>query len=71
MKISFEDEFLYLLGEIVSFIAVDKPMASRKFKKYLILSIRKDLKFPYNFKKSIYFDDAKIRDYVFKGYTIT
>ena len=39
--------------------------------KNLIISIKKDLKFPYSFKKSIYADDNLIRDYVFKGYTIT
>lgn len=36
-----------------------------------MLSIKKDIQFPYNFKKSIYFEDTLIRDYVFKGYTIT
>jgi hypothetical protein len=36
-----------------------------------MLSIKKDLQFSYNFKKSIYFEDILIRDYVFKGYTIT
>lgn len=25
---------------------------------------------PYKFRKSIYFDDENIRDYIFKGYTI-
>ena len=39
--------------------------------KKLMLSIKKDIQFPYNFKKSIYFEDTLIRDYVFKGYTIT
>lgn len=70
MKISLPDEFLILLGEIVDFIALDKPMASRKFKKDLIIAIKKDLQFSYNYKKSIYFNDVKIRDYIFKSYTI-
>ena len=38
--------------------------------KNLIIAIKKDLQFPYNFKKSIYFDD-NYRDYVHKGYTVT
>lgn len=71
MKIELSNGFYFLLNEIVAFIAMDKPMAARKFKKDLIQSIKKDLQFPYNFKKSIYFDDVYIRDYVFKGYTIT
>ena len=71
MKINLSEEFFYLLGEIISFIAKDKPQASRKFKKDLISSLRKDLQFPYNYKKSIYFKSDSIRDYVFKGYTIT
>lgn len=71
MKIKFIEDFYFLLNEIIFFIAKDKPIASRKFKKNLIISIKKDLKFPYSFKKSIYADDNLIRDYVFKGYTIT
>ncbi|WP_396193011.1 type II toxin-antitoxin system RelE/ParE family toxin [Flavobacterium sp.] len=71
MSIKFTEEFYFLLNEIVDFIATDKPLAARKFKKNLITSIKKDLKSPYNYKKSIYFDDIIYRDYVFKGYTIT
>ena len=71
MKIELSHGFYVFLNEIVAFITIDKLMASRKFKKDLILSIRKNLQFPYNLKKSIYFNALKIRDYVFKGYTIT
>lgn len=65
MNIKFTEEFYFLLNEIVDFIATDKPLAARKFKKNLITSIKKDLKSPYNYKKSIYFDDIIYRDYVF------
>lgn len=51
------------------YISKDKPIAARKFKTELIKNIRKDLKQPFRFKKSIYFNDENIRDYVFKGYT--
>ena len=71
MRIEISQDFYFILNEIIAFIALDKPLASRKFKKNLIIAIKKDLQFPYNYKKSIYFDDIKIRDYVFKGYTIT
>jgi len=30
--------------------------------------LKKDLKFPLHYKKSIYFNKENIRDYVFKGY---
>ncbi|TRX21057.1 hypothetical protein [Flavobacterium franklandianum] len=63
MKINFSEKFYFLLNEIINFIAKDKPEASRKFKKDLILAIKKDLKFPYNYKKSYYFEDDTHRDY--------
>ena len=70
MKIRFTDDFYYLLNQQLEYIAKDKPLAARKFKKDLIIAIKKDLNSPFNFKKSIYFNDNQIRDYVFKGYTI-
>jgi mRNA-degrading endonuclease RelE of RelBE toxin-antitoxin system len=70
MKIKFDDNFLYLINDQVRYIARDKPFAVKKFKVDLIQHLKKDLQFPYNFKKSIYFEDESIRDYVFKGYTI-
>ena len=70
MKIKFNYNFLYLLDNQIKYIARDKPLASKKFRKDLLLNLKKDLKFPFNFKKSIYFEDEFIRDYTFKGYTI-
>ncbi len=70
MKIKLTVEFKYDLKEIVDFISKDKPIAARKFKNELKKSIQKDLKHPFLFKKSIYFEDESIRDYVFKVYTV-
>ena len=70
MKIKLTIEFKYDLNEIVDFISKDKPVAARKFKIELIKKLQKDLKQPFLFKKSIYFEDENIRDYVFKGYTV-
>ena len=70
MKIKFTKEFNFDLLDIIDFIAKDKPLAARKFKKDLLHNLKKDLKFPYHFKKSIYSNDENVRDYVFKGYTI-
>ena len=69
MKINFSKGYKLALGDQIRYISKDKPIAAKKFKADLIKSINKDLKRPYQFKKSIYFDDENIRDYVFKGYT--
>jgi plasmid stabilization system protein ParE len=71
MKVKFSENFYFLLNEIVDYIAKDKPQASRKFKNNLIKLLKKDLQFPYNFKKSNYFDKETYRDYTHKGYTIS
>jgi plasmid stabilization system protein ParE len=70
MIIKFEEDFLYSLNEQVRYIAKDKPLVAKKFKIDLLKNLKKDLKQPFNFKKSIYFNDETIRDYVFKGYKI-
>ena len=69
MKVSFEEKFIIALNNQVRYISKDKPISSRKFKNELIKNLKKDLKSPYHFKKSGYYDDENIRDYVFKGYT--
>ena len=70
MKIDLTNEFLNLLNEQVRFIAKDKPKSARKYKNDLLSCLKKDLTSPFTYKKSIYFDNELIRDYVFKGYTI-
>jgi plasmid stabilization system protein ParE len=70
MKIKLTLEFNYDLNDIVDFISKDKPLAARKFKVDIIKKLQKDLLHPFLFKKSIYFEDENIRDYVFKGYTV-
>ena len=70
MKIRFEEEFLNTLNEQVRCISKDKPFAAKKFKSDLLVNIKKDLKLPFYYKKSIYYNDKNIRDYGFKGYTI-
>lgn len=63
-------EFNYDLNDIVDFISKDKPLVARKFKIEIIKKIQKDLKHLFLFKKSIYFEDENIRDYVFNGYSV-
>lgn len=68
MTVKISNEFLKLLKNQVHYIYKDKPKAALKFRKDLLKNIQKDLKNPFHFKKSRYFDDENIRDYVFKGY---
>ena len=70
MRIKFSDGFVQKLTAQVEFIAIDKPMAARKFKNDLLKNSNKDLKNPFHFRKSIYFENEMVRDYIFKGYTI-
>ncbi len=69
MKINFTKLYISDLDNQVYYISADKPVAAKKFKQDLIRNLKKDLKNPFHFKKSIYFDDELVRDYVFKGYT--
>jgi len=70
MKISFSEKFINALSDLVEFIGKDKTKAARKFKNDLQKNILKDLKNPFHFRKSIYFEDDLIGDYIFKGYTV-
>ena len=57
MKINFSHFFLQDLEHQVYYISKNKPFAAKKFKKDLLALIKKDLKFPFHFKKSTYFDN--------------
>ncbi|WP_348825243.1 type II toxin-antitoxin system RelE/ParE family toxin [Flavobacterium aestuarii] len=70
MRIRLQEDFLFELNNQVHYISKDKPIAARKFKTDLLKNIKKDLVRPFHFKKSIYFDDENIRDYIFKGYVV-
>lgn len=69
MKIILNKKYISDLNRQVHYISWDKPLAAKKFKVDLIKNLKKDLQYPFHFKKSIYFDSELIRDYVFKGYT--
>lgn len=68
MRIRIEEDFIFALENQINYIAKDKPQAAKKFKSDLLQKLKKDLMLPFHYKKSIYFDDESIRDYVFKGY---
>jgi plasmid stabilization system protein ParE len=70
MKVNFSEGFIFKLNNQIDYIAADKPIAARKFKRDLVEKLKKDLKQPFLFKKSRYYNDENIRDYIFKGYTV-
>lgn len=70
MKIIESKHFKDELRVIAFYIKKDKLSASLSFVSLLKKKIR-DLKdFPYQYKKSIYFDNDEIRDMIYTGYTI-
>ncbi len=70
MKIIFKDTFVDRLEKQIEFIALDSPSTARKFKNKLLAQIKQISRNPYQYRKSIYFNDINIRDMIFKGYTI-
>ena len=54
MKIKFTVKFKFLLEDLVRYISKDKPTAAKKFKKDLLVNLKKDLKYPFHYKQSIY-----------------
>lgn len=57
MKTKLTVEFNFDVINSVNFIAKDKPVAARKFKNELIQKLKTDLSNPFQFKKSIYFEN--------------
>ena len=70
MRIVFKDTFLTRLENHLEFINLDSPKRARKFKNDILARIKATPKNPYQYRKSIYFDDNSIRDIIYKGYTI-
>ncbi len=70
MQIVIETSFSEPLFKILTTIAKDKKSASKKFNKDLKEKIDLLLEAPFMHRPSIYFDDKKYRDLIFKGYTI-
>lgn len=70
MKIVFKESFVVKLENQIKFIAKDKPLAAKKFKIDILKNIKTVASNPFLYRKSIYFNDVNIRDFIFKGYTI-
>ena len=70
MTIIYEPEFYEDFAEIYDFIALDSQNRANTFTSQLQDKISYLVEFPYKYRKSHYFSDKNIRDYVFKGYVI-
>jgi len=70
VKLIKEVNFTHNLERIVLYIADDSKSRARTFSRNLQKRLNNLENFPYKFRKSVYFDNEHIRDYVFKGYTI-
>ena len=70
MEVTTKPLFKKALKEILIYIATDSKHRAKRFNKDLFIGINDLDTFPYKFRKSIHFNNKKIRDYIFKGYTI-
>ena len=70
MTVITDEPFDQNLKKIVRFIATDSENRARAFH----VNLRKGLEsldnFPFKYRQSIHYNDPKIRDFIFKGYTI-
>ncbi len=70
MKLQKDDLFLASLDNILDYIAQDGLIYAKKFNRKLQKAVNSISNFPYKSRKSLYYDNENIRDYIFKGYTI-
>ena len=71
MVIKYTDEFLNELGEIADYIAIDSKARADSFIQNLKVQIIKIPDMPYSYRKNKTIDRENIRDWIFKGYTVT
>ena len=70
MQIKQQELFKNQFKVIFENIAKDKVSAAKKFKKDLFTVIKNIPNMPYKYRKSYYSADEKVRDMIFRGYTI-
>jgi plasmid stabilization system protein ParE len=70
MKVEFNALFEETLVSILNYIMIDSIDASISFEEEIFEYLDDLTHFPFKFRKSRYYDDEHIRDYIFKGYTI-
>jgi plasmid stabilization system protein ParE len=70
MKVEITIDFRDKLLNQIEFIAKDKPLAARKFKKVILNKIKELPRMPKTSRQSIFFDRKDIRDLIVMGYVI-
>lgn len=70
MELVFSDESLNDLRAIRDFIALDFTIRADHFITQMLSKIESAIDNPFRFRKSIYFEDDRYRDMIFRGYTI-
>jgi plasmid stabilization system protein ParE len=70
LRIEKDDKFTYNLKTIFRFIAHDSKARAIQFNNSLFNAVNRLPDMPYRYRASYYYDDKKIRDLIFKGYTI-
>ncbi|MBN2826093.1 MAG: type II toxin-antitoxin system RelE/ParE family toxin [Campylobacterales bacterium] len=70
MQLYSNSNFDQSLDEVLDYIATDSLERAIAFNQQLQQSFEALPYMPYKFRKSIYFDNEDIRDFIFKGYTI-
>ena len=70
MEVTLKPLFRSGLEEILFYIAKDSKNRAKQFNNKLFEGINNLENFPYKFRKSKYYNDDNIRDYIFMGYTI-
>ena len=70
MRIVRSEAYLFSLQKIMEFIAEDSLARAFDFQSEFDDKINDLPYMPYKYKKSLYFHDKNIRDFIFKGYVI-
>jgi len=70
LQIIYNPTFRKHFNNIWDYIASDSQYSADRFRQQLQSKIESIPHFPYKFRKSFYYDNENIRDYIFKGYTI-
>jgi len=70
MQIYTNNDFDQSLDEILDYIALDSLEKALDFVHELQTKFETLPFMPYKFRKSIYFDNENIRDFIYKGYVI-
>ncbi|MGM0519287.1 MAG: type II toxin-antitoxin system RelE/ParE family toxin [Campylobacterota bacterium] len=70
MQIIRDEFYLSKLDEIINYMAQSSLLSTIRFLDKLDAKIDNIPNMPFKFRQSIYYTDEKIRDLIFKGYTI-